>query len=757
MMRAKGSLRLWIHAQFRRIKPKRVPYRQQLSAMECGAACLAMILTYFGRATTVAEIRDYCVLGRDGLKAATLARVARSLGLDVKAFAADLDTVGMMPMPAIIHWGFNHFVVLESWSRGRIAIVDPARGRRKITPEEFRKYFTGIALIFNPASETLLKSSPYQPIRLREFAKRSFTLPGIRGVLAQVILGSALLQVLGLAFPGFTGFLIDRVLSTHAWNLLSLAGTAAVVVVVTQTILTYLRSIVLMRLRTQIDDRLMRGFVEHLLFLPYPFFQQRTSGDLLQRLRSNASLREILTNQIISAILDGSFLLGYLIAVFWLLPGFGWTVMLLGALESAVLLLASNKLRYVSQRELNASAEEQSCLMETLKNIPILKVSGGERSTIRRWSNLFTSSLNASLERGHALAAVEAALAALRLGSPVILMWMGASYVMQGRITVGEMVMLQTLAIGFLTPLTTLLNAAQQMQVARAHLERLTDVLQASPETHHATTQLPNRIRGDIELRNVSFRYTEDAPWILRDISLSLTSGEKLAIVGSTGSGKSTLAMILTGVYRPTQGEILMDGIPLHDFDPQVLRSQLGVVLQEPFLFGGSIRENIALNQLSLDLEKVMEMSKLAELHNDILQMPMGYETVISEGGGNLSGGQRQRLAVARALASDARILILDEATSHLDVLTEARLDANLSALACTRIVIAHRLSTIKNAHQIIVLEDGQIVEHGTHEELLRCNGRYVSLTSAQGSTHVSQNTLNTPQALPRCSPQFSI
>jgi ABC-type bacteriocin/lantibiotic exporter with double-glycine peptidase domain len=414
-------------------------------------------------------------------------------------------------------------------------------------------------------------------------------------------------------------------------------------------------------------------------------------------------------------------------------PLFGLVVLGLGALQVVLLLLTTGAMRDLAQRDLKTQAESQSFLVEALAGIATLKASGAEDRAFDHWTNLFFKQLNVSLRRYHLTAVIDTAIRALQTLAPLLLLWLGAGQVLAGRMSLGTMLAVNALAAVFLLPLASLIANGRQLYLVGAHLERLVDVFEAEPE------QMPQQdgpaaapLQGGIELSRVSFRYSPDAPLVLQDISLRIEPGQKVALVGRTGSGKSTLAMLLLGLYVPVEGEIRYDGVPLGQLDYRWLRRQFGVVLQEPFLFSGSVRRNITFNHPELPLPQVEAAAKLAEIHDDVLQMPMQYETLVAEGGGALSGGQRQRLALARALASQPSILLLDEATSHLDTLTEARIDRHLSQLAGTRIVIAHRLSTIYNADQIFVLDQGRIVERGRHAELLALGGVYAELVGSQ-------------------------
>ena len=710
---------------------RRVPTRYQMSNFECGAACLAMILSYHGRRTGVAECREQWSPGRDGLTAGGLIKTASSFGLQVTARSVEPHELAAANLPAVAHWEFNHFVVLERWSPRSVHIIDPGTGRRRVSAEEFDAGFTGVILEATPGPD-FQREGPRRESPWIGYLRTMLRARGFASGLIQILAASVLLQVLSLIFPLVTKIVVDDVLPLQMTNMMVVLGAGLLTFVAAQSLGGFMRSALMISLRSKLDSRLMSLFFEHLLSLPFKFFQQRASGDLLMRLSSNSMIRELLTNQTVSVMLDGSFVLGYLAILLVAMPRFGIVVFGLGFLQAGVLLLSRGRIKHLAQSELAARSEEQSYLVEVMKGIAVLKSSGAEPRAFDRWWNLFVKQLNASVSRSFFSAVLEAVMSTLRIGCPLLLLWIGAMYVLEGRVSLGTMLAVNALAASFLTPLAAIVSIAQQVQMMGASLERVADVLQSEPEQPAREKLNTAQVNGLIEVENVSFRYDSNSPLVLRDVSLTVKPGQKIALVGQTGSGKTTLAMLLLGLYRPTSGEIRFDGAPLETFDYRSLRSQIGVVLQEPVLFSGSVLENITLANPDLRLEDVVWAAKLAAIHDEILAMPMKYETLISEGGAALSGGQRQRIALARALAHKPSILLFDEATSHLDVVTEELVDRNLAALSCTRIVVAHRLSTIRNADQILVLDHGCVIERGSHQELLAQSGFYARLIEKQ-------------------------
>ncbi len=706
----------------------RVPFVQQTAATDCGAACLAMTLALHGRSVSVDDVRDAIGLSRHGTDALTMVEASRFFGLRGRAVKVrEVDHLRYLEAGTILHWRFNHYVVLEGLDRRGVWIVDPAHGRRLISWGDLNTSFTGVAMTF-------VKGEDFEPQGARKSAIWHYLrqLKEHSRLLVRIVVTSIFIQLLTLSVPVLTGLIVDRVVPRGDLDLLKVLAVGAAGVVGFKLLSLLIRSFMLLFLRTRLDVRMSLRFLDHLVELPYLFFQQRSTGDLLMRLNSNSTIREILTSGAISAIFDGTMVTLYLALLLAANLKIGLLVALLAALQLTIFLITRRRQRDLMTESLQAQADARSYEVQLLAGIETVKSSGFEHRAVEHWSHLFVREVNVSLDRGRLEAVVNSLLDSLATASPLVVLIYGTSLVLSGELSLGTMLALNSLAQGFLSPVGALVGTAFQMQLLGGYLERLNDVFEA-PREHEDTEGHPApTLRGKIRLDEVTFRYALMIPPAVREVSLEIENGQMVAIVGHSGSGKSTLAGLLAGLYRPESGRIFYDEANIAEMDLRTLRSQLGFVTQHPYLFGASIRSNLSQNNPNIPLSRIFEACKLAAIHEDVIAMPMGYETVLADSGASLSGGQRQRLALARALVRQPKVLILDEATSSLDAVTEAQIQRHLAGLKSTRIVIAHRLSTIRDADLILVMDQGAIVERGSHDELIALGGKYQELVAAQ-------------------------
>ena len=711
-----------------RVRRGRVPYIQQLETADCGAACLAMVLGLFGREVTLDEVRESIGgSGRDGSNAQEIIRAAEWYGLRGRGLSLDVEHLHYLPQGTILHWEFKHFVVFERVTRKGVEIVDPNMGRRIVQFNRFREAFTGVALVFEPADT--FEHRKRGKGRIAWYRRRILDQ---RHIVGRVLVTSILLRVFALALPLVTAVIVDRVVPHGDKNLLIVLASGIAGLVLFNLITTLVRAHLLLQLRTNIDTQLSLGFVDYLSRLPFDFFQRRTTGDLVMRVNSNATLREMLTTNTLSTLMDGILVIGYAVMIFLLSPVMGLILVGLAMLQLAIFIYARPGYRDLMGRSLEAQSRQQSYLVEMLAGMETLKSAAAEARGVERWSNLYVDELNVALERGRLAALVEAFSGVVAMASPIVVLIVGALYVMNGALTLGEMLAVNALAIGVLTPLASLVNGALQLQMLGGYMDRIDDVLRTDPEQAGDEVARAPKLTGRVTLQNVSFRYGSALPFVVRDVTLDIKAGMTIAIVGKSGCGKSTLARMIAGLYRPTEGRILFDGHDVNRLELKSLRRQIGVVSQAPSLFADSVRNAIALTLPTASFDQVMDAARRAVIHDDIKAMPMGYDTLLTDRGQSLSGGQRQRLALARALITSPAILILDEATSALDSETERLVIRNLEQLRCTQIVLAHRLSTIVNADLILVMENGEIVESGTHKELIDRGQHYSRLVAAQ-------------------------
>jgi ABC-type bacteriocin/lantibiotic exporter with double-glycine peptidase domain len=551
-----------------------------------------------------------------------------------------------------------------------------------------------------------------------------------RALLTRVVVMSLIMRVFALALPLITGLVIDWVVPRSDRSMLGIVLVSVVGIVGVQAVCTVMRAQLLLALRTALDGRLTLGFLDHLVSLPIGFFQRRSAGDLMMRVGSNATIRELITSQSLAAVVDGAFVAIYAIVILVVNPRLGLLVFGLAALElMASLVLRLKNRRYLAQ-DVERQARAQGYLVQLLAGMETLKCAGAEATAVARYAELHADCLDVSVQRGRLGAALEAIHGAMSALAPMVFLVVGASAVIAGSLSLGTMLAMSALATSLFGTLAQLVQSLMQLQVARAYTERIDDVRRTTPEQDPDAVLDAPTLAGAVSLRSVSLRYG-DGPLVVDSVTLDIPPGSLVALVGATGSGKTSLLNLIAGIVPPTRGTVAFDGRPLAELDLRAVRRQIGVVPQHPYIFGATIRDNIALTAPHASLERIQRAAAVAALDADLAQLPMGLDTPVSDGGASLSGGQRQRIAIARAALREPSLLLLDEATSALDGATEAQVAANLSRLRATRVVVAHRLSTVASADLIVVMDQGRIAEIGNHASLLAQRGVYHRLVTA--------------------------
>jgi ATP-binding cassette, subfamily B, bacterial HlyB/CyaB len=707
------------------------PFIPQQSSSDCGAACLAMISQYWGKRFSLNLLRNLAGVGRSGASLKGLANAAENLGFQTRPVRSSFNHLAAQTLPWIAHWQGDHYIVVYRVKRNRVIVADPALGRRSLSLEEFQAHWTGYALLLSPTD--MLSSLPSTKPSLGKFWGAFWP---YRSMLWSVILASVLLQVFGLVTPLFTQIILDQVVvhkslpTLHAFIAgLLLFGFWRIGLVAT-------RQYLLDSFSNQVDLTLISGFIRHTLNLPLQFFATRHVGDIITRVQENHKIQLFLTRQAVAAWLDA------IMAIFYigLMVHYNWqlALLVLALLPPIILLtvIASPFLRQVSRQIFQASAQQNSSLVEMLTGIATVKATASERELRWQWEEHLTNLFNAQFRGQKLTNALQVMSGAINTFGSTALLLYGATLVIQDQLSIGQYVAFNMMIGNVIGPVLSLVGLWDELQEVMVSVERLDDIFSAQPEVSpdQSLLEIP-AIRGAVAFENVTFRYSNDDDRnILQNITFDVKAGSTIAIVGRSGSGKSTLVNLLQGLYQPTSGRITIDGNDLHHVSPPSFRRQLGVVPQECFLFSGTILDNITLYHPEYLLEQVLEAAKLAEAHGFIQSLPLGYQTKVGERGTMLSGGQRQRIAIARALISDPRILILDEATSSLDTESERRFQKNLQHISHDRttFIIAHRLSTVRNADCILVLDRGMVVEQGTHTELLAKRGLYAQLAQQQ-------------------------
>ena len=705
----------------------------QMEAVECGAAALGIVMSYYEKIVPLEELRLECGVSRDGSRADNIAKAGRRYGFIVKGVAIEPEGLRKIPLPVIIHWNFNHFVVLEGFKKGMVYLNDPASGRRKVIEDEFDQSFTGIALKFEPGPD--FKPSGEKPNIAAALRKR---LKGSEVALLYVVLAGLLLVVPGIVVPAFLRIFVDQIILERqtSWIGALLLGLGLAFVV--RAVLIFCQQHYLFQLENKLARATSSHFFWHVLRLPMEFFTQRYSGEIGSRVMLNNRVAEMLSRQLATAVLD------VITVAFYFIVMLQYNVILaLVGLVAATLNMGF--LRYMSQRRVDQNqillqnrGKLLGVSMGGLQNIETIKSGGAEAEFFSKWAGYQAKLLNAEQKLGYStqlLGAVPNLLTAL---NNTVILAVGGFEVMNGHLTIGMLVAFQSLMFSFMDPVNRLVGLGSMWQEVQGDVRRLDDVLkypvdQQAERINRKESEQPDfavKLEGYLELKDVSFGYNRLNAPLIQELNLSLKPGSRVALVGGSGSGKSTVAKLVAGLYTPWSGEVLFDGVDRRSIPPVRIQHSVALVDQDICMFEGTIRNNLTMWDGTILESEITAAAKSACIHEDIAVLRGGYEYSVAEGGRNFSGGQRQRLEIARALANNPAVLILDEATSALDALTEKQVDEQIRRRGITCLIIAHRLSTIRDCDEIIVMEKGKVVQRGSHEQMKEIDGPYARLIS---------------------------
>ena len=712
---------------------KKVPSILQMEAVECGAASLAMIFAHYRLYLPLEILRADCGVTRDGVKASNMLKAARRYGFNARGFRKEPEDLKNMPMPVIIHWNFNHFVVLEGFVKDKVYINDPGSGPKVISGEEFDLAFTGVVLTFEPGPE-------FKPAGKKSSLVSSLQnwLSGSNAAITYLILIGLLMVIPGLIVPAFSKIFIDDILLGGKGDWLKPLLWAMGAVLLLQATLTWLQQHYLLKMETKIALSNAGKFFWHIFRLPVLFFQQRSTGDISNRMQSNDKVAAFLSRELAETAI-GLLTIGFYFMVMLQYSVYLALVTLLVALLSiAYLIYSSNKIETLNKKLLQDKGKVMGFSVSGLHIIETLKASGSETDFFSKWSGYHAKEINAQQRLGKTTSVLLQLPEFLSEFANVIVLFVGGLIIINGNLTIGSLIAFQGLLGSFMTPVSGLTQMGMKLKQVQGDINRLEDVFKYSiDENISREVELENeedaykKLEGYIEIKDLSFGYNPWDPPLIEGFNLSLKPGSRIALIGGSGSGKSTVARLITGIFQPWLGEILFDGVSREKLPRSVIINSMSVVDQDISLFDGTIKDNLTMWDDTISEFNIIRAAKDACIHDDIALRDKGYDHKVSEDGANFSGGQRQRLEIARALTGNPSILILDEATSALDVHTEKLVDENIRRRGCTCVIVAHRLSTIRDCDEIIVMDRGKIVQRGTHDELKNVEGLYAQLVGA--------------------------
>ncbi len=698
-----------------------IPAIVQSEAAECGLACIAMILAAHGDRRDLSSLRRSYPVSLKGTSLSDLIQIADAVGLAARAVRFELGELGDLKRPAVLHWDLDHFVVLdEVKSGGRIVVLDPARGRRALSLAEASKHITGVGLEFTP-TQNFRKQNVVQRVHLGDLWSRQ---RGITSALAKLFLLAGILQLFALAGPFYSQLVVDEAITKGDLGILNILALGFGLLMVLQTAITVLRSYVGLHFSTALTYQMRVNLFRHLTRLPVSWFENRHIGDIVSRFGSMGPVQTLFTSGIVAVVLDG------LMAVTTLALMLVYSPLLTGIVVGALCFAFIGQLaifpvaRRQQEEQLHISARENSLFLETIRAARTIKIFGREPERLAVWQNAYSETVDSRLRisrfgintgvGGSMLSGIE----------NIIILYVGAKLVMAGTFTLGMLFAFQAYRSQFVGAASALIGQFIQYRMLGLHLERLADIVHADPEpgTGESLT-MPGPVHGAMALKNVSFRYAPTEPAVLNGVDLHVRAGECVVITGASGCGKSTLIKLLLGLHLPSEGQILVDGLPLHTLGVARLRAAVGVVQQDDTLLSGTIADNISFFDTEVNLDWVRACAVAASVAQDIEAMPMAYQSLVGDMGTALSGGQKQRILLARALYRKPRILILDEGTANLDPATEQGIIGLLDQLPMTRIIVAHRPAVFEIAGRIMALRNGKLVEianHGTEAASVR-------------------------------------